>query len=530
MSHPIRHLLETLWVLSFLLILECSGEARGEQDKNQLTLLITSDLHGWLSTSNLYPRQKSKGLLHLEQAIRKARLEDPDAILLDAGDLLLGSPLALYYNTIAKNPAFTNPFFQLVKDLRYDAIVVGNHDLELNPLFERHYVPASNFTWLAANLNKTSPSPFVPYLILRRKGLKIAILGLTTPGVMMWLDPKKWAHFQVTSLSQSINKWVSLIRKQEKPDLLIGIFHVGWNVLRDDENSKLNQIPAANGLISALNKAPPFDLLISGHDHRLFPSRDGQPLTYFKSTPIIGAGYWGEALVRLRLKIHEGQIIQIHHQIFRASQDASIKQQYQEILSPAYRSFLYEKLPWKITTTDKKQLKECLSKLNAIAHLEGVDMGSLFPPPRVKRIRAFLGKQLNRAFFLEWFRYDNKSMTIYLSKRDLQLLQTPQSHSNRRRIPYNRVLYPFYRSFPLPIDYRRTSWWLNKEIFLRRFQIKISDYHFNGGGGLRGIIFWSSQTPIQISQIGMRERLFQFLKRPHRPLPPICDFLKPMPL
>ena len=148
-----------------------------DQKSKQIRLIVTSDLHGWMSTALMYPNRKKKGLLHLAKGIKKARAENPDLILLDAGDLLQGSPLVSYIHKTQKSPAVEDPFFRLFQSLEYHAVVVGNHDLGINPLFEREYLPNSKFSWLAANVYRNKNLVFKPFLTLDCNGLKIAILG-----------------------------------------------------------------------------------------------------------------------------------------------------------------------------------------------------------------------------------------------------------------------------------------------------------------------------------------------------------------
>ncbi len=272
-----------------------------------INLLITSDIHGWLSTSKVFPNRRRKGLLHLSEHIKIHRKKDPDLILLDAGDLLQGSPLSQYHQSIRHTPSIDDPFFRLMKSLNFDAVTIGNHDLAIGLSFEKDYVLNSNFTWLGANIYKDAKSVFKPYKVIHRRDLKIIVLGLTTPGSLMWLNIEQLNGFKIRSVTKSAVKWLKIIKKVENPDFIIGLFHVGLNPVRDDENSKLNEISEANSALNAISEASGFDFVITGHDHRLFPSKSGQSIKYVGKTPVVEAGHWGEVLLNVKLRFKKSK-------------------------------------------------------------------------------------------------------------------------------------------------------------------------------------------------------------------------------
>ena len=65
---------------------------------------------------------------------------------------------------------------------------------------------------------------------------------------------------------ETARKWVPLIQKKEQPDLLIGLFHAGWNYnyAGENENTPFNE----NATMLVAKQVDGFDLIISGHDHQ----------------------------------------------------------------------------------------------------------------------------------------------------------------------------------------------------------------------------------------------------------------------
>ena len=103
----------------------------------------------------------------------------------------------------------------------YDAAAFGNHDIEAgHPVFNR-WVADCKFPVLGANIiSKATGEPYAkPYCIIEREGVKIAILGMVTPAIPMWLPEKLWQGLQFEDMVKSARKWVPLILEKEKPDV-----------------------------------------------------------------------------------------------------------------------------------------------------------------------------------------------------------------------------------------------------------------------------------------------------------------------
>lgn len=499
----------------------------GEEDTRNLRVLVTSDLHGWMSTALVYPEQKRKGLLHIRDHVIKARSQDPEVILLDAGDLLQGSPLVSFFHQTKQDPARVDPFFRLFLSLRYDAVAVGNHDLGINPLLIRSYLPRSNFSWLAANVKSRCGQVFKPYIMIERYELKIAVIGFTTPGSQMWMGDRQLSGLLFQSIASSATDWLKILEDREQPDLVIGLFHSGISQLRDDENSKLNRVQAANDVAETLRRNKGFDLVIVGHDHYLSPYRTGMTIRYLTGTPIVQGGRWGEALLDLALTVRRAdqqwKIERIAPTVVRSSQNLSLEAEYRRQLPEDYLRYIYEPLPYVFRRADKKTILNCLNQLNAMAQLEPGIAGTLLPRASITRLTDFIDKRICRQDLYKWFRHDNRTITVNLSLRDIHLLRHPEAEFGRRWIPGNRRLFPY---FVRPVVAQKNrSWWLDRNRFKRTHPVKISDYHFHGGGGIIAQIFLDKQSKPQHSAQTTRERFFAFLQT-MPVLPYECRFLE----
>ncbi len=276
-------MIKSIFIISVIassVLLACSEDSQKSLSKSNLHLKIveTTDMHGAIfpydfinDTNVTYKGKPIPSMAQLSTYVKEERvkIENNNSkafVLVDNGDLLQGQPIVNVFNN--KDLTQTHHIYADVMNyLGYEVGVPGNHDVEPGHKVYDNLVNQFQFPWIAANLVKegTNEPYFKGYSIVKRNGVKIAFLGLTTPGVPMWLPHEVWSGLQYLDMVDTAKIWVEKIKKEEKPDLLIGMFHSGWdyNYAGFDKNSTLN--PNAVELI--LEKVPGFDLIFYGHDH-----------------------------------------------------------------------------------------------------------------------------------------------------------------------------------------------------------------------------------------------------------------------
>lgn len=237
-------------------------------DEAVLTIYNTTDVHGSIFDYDLKQnRNTHHSLAHVSQYLKTALQNgEENYILLDAGDILQGQPSNYYYNFI--DTTVTNIAAQVMNYLKYDAAAVGNHDIEAgHPVYDKVKREFA-FPWLAANIIdvETGQPYFQPYTLLHRNGLKIAVLGMTTPGIPKWLPHHLWSGLEFEDMIETAKIWIPKIRKEEKPDLLIGLFHSGfnYNYAGEDENTSHNE----NASMLVARQVDGLDIAVIGHDHQ----------------------------------------------------------------------------------------------------------------------------------------------------------------------------------------------------------------------------------------------------------------------
>lgn len=256
-----------LSVSSFSLFTLLALACQPKPEEVTLTVYCTSDVHGTVFGQDLKRQRPNRSsLANASYYLREARRQDKDLILLDNGDFLQGQPHNYYYNFI--DTARPNLTAGIMNYLQYDAASVGNHDIEAgHPVYDK-IVHEFNFPWLSANSidEASGKCYFRPYTVLQRKGLKIAVLGMTTPGIYKWLPKKLWEGIDFRDMIETARYWVKEIQTTERPDLLIGLFHSGYDFNYAGENAETPRNENAGVLVA--RQVDGFDLVLLGHDHR----------------------------------------------------------------------------------------------------------------------------------------------------------------------------------------------------------------------------------------------------------------------
>lgn len=232
-----------------------------------LKFIETSDVHGaffpydFINAKDV-PTSLSQVFTYVQQERSNKKQK---VILMDNGDILQGQPTVYYYNFDKTEDEHICA--QIMNYMKYDVGVVGNHDVEPGHEVYDKLTDEFDFPWLAANAvrNDSDEPYFEPYTIIKKKGVKIAILGLITPGVPNWLPEKVWEGMSFEDMVESAEKWVEIIQEDEEPDLLIGLFHSGVDYTYGKKTADTPKNENAARIVA--QNVSGFDAVFVGHDH-----------------------------------------------------------------------------------------------------------------------------------------------------------------------------------------------------------------------------------------------------------------------
>jgi 2',3'-cyclic-nucleotide 2'-phosphodiesterase / 3'-nucleotidase len=261
-----RKISSLLTILSFFFLFPAFSQQKADV---VIKFIETSDVHGSIFPYDfINKRPESASLANAYTYIKQERSKkDQEVVLLDDGDILQGQPTVYYYNFYKTDTPHICA--SVMNFMKYDAGAVGNHDIEAGHLVYDRLVKEFAFPWLAANVTIpcTTDTYFKPYTIIIRKGIKIAVLGMCTPGVPTWLPHALWDGMQFDDMIKTAQKWIPVIKEKEKPDLIVGLFHSGTDYTYDDYTIDSDKNPNASKLVA--EKVEGFDVIFTGHDHKL---------------------------------------------------------------------------------------------------------------------------------------------------------------------------------------------------------------------------------------------------------------------
>lgn len=240
-----------------------AGCASGDRT---LHIVTTGDVHGnWFDEPYVEGQSTKTSLMSVHawvDSLRRA-VGEKNVLLLDAGDCLQGDNAPYYFNYV--NTEGEHPFVSLLAYMKYDAVAVGNHDIETgHAVYDKiaAQLAARGIPFLGANAVRTDNGEpyFPPYKVFRRGGMKVAVLGLTNPNMKAWLAEPVWSGIRFDSLIPCAQEWVDRIRAKERPDVLVVLTHSG---VGEGDGSILE----SQGL-DLLESLKGVDLIVSSHDHR----------------------------------------------------------------------------------------------------------------------------------------------------------------------------------------------------------------------------------------------------------------------
>jgi 2',3'-cyclic-nucleotide 2'-phosphodiesterase/3'-nucleotidase len=251
----------TVKCLLILLLASCSVTS-----KQGIRIVETTDVHGVILPYDFIAKEKLKASMASTYTyIKQARKDKNLTILLDNGDNLQGQPEVYFYNFIdTLSPHFLS---EVMNFMAYDAGTVGNHDVEAGHSVYDRLVREYKFPLLAANAVdvKTGKPYFEPFQIIEKEGIKIAVLGLVTPAIPNWLPPKLYSGIEFKDMVETAKIWMPAMLK-EKPDLVVGLFHSGWD--RSEIATSNQNKSDENGSAAVAYNVPGFNIIFNGHDHK----------------------------------------------------------------------------------------------------------------------------------------------------------------------------------------------------------------------------------------------------------------------
>ncbi|MEV2230713.1 5'-nucleotidase C-terminal domain-containing protein [Streptomyces phaeochromogenes] len=251
-----------------------------------LTVMGTTDLHGHVFNWDYFKDAEYKdaagnaqGLARISTLVNAVRKEKGrrNTLLLDAGDTIQGTPLTYYYakvDPITAKGGPVHPMAQAMNAIGYDAVALGNHEFNYGIETLRKFESQCRFPLLGANAldAKTLKPAFPPYFMktFHVKGappVKVAVLGLTNPGIAIWDKAYVQGKLTFPGLEEQAAKWVPKLRSMGA-DVVVVSAHSGSS----GTSSYGDQLPyVENSAALVAQQVPGIDAILVGHAHVEIP-------------------------------------------------------------------------------------------------------------------------------------------------------------------------------------------------------------------------------------------------------------------
>ena len=206
-----RDFIEKTAASTALLSLGLSLSSFKSESVEHLTILHTNDVHSYIDPFPAdHPRNPNMGGVSKRASIiEKIRLENPNVLLLDAGDIFQGTPYFNYYGGELE--------FKLMSMMKYDASTIGNHDFDNGLEGIVAQMPHASFEFISSNYdfkNTVMDGYVKPYKIFNKGNIKIGVFGL---GIELngLVDKKNYKETAYNNPVETAHEMVRIL-KQEK--------------------------------------------------------------------------------------------------------------------------------------------------------------------------------------------------------------------------------------------------------------------------------------------------------------------------
>lgn len=259
-------------VIGLLAVLFLAAAAFAQS--GELRILYVNDFHGFAEPYQpVGSPERLGGAAYLAAEIDRLRKEKP-SLLLAAGDMIQGHSWANLFRGESS--------MALMNLMRFDAMVVGNHEFDFGQAVLKQRLAAARFPVLGANVEGFKG--LKPYVIKKIKGVKIAVIGVVTPDTSQATHPRNVAGLKFLPPAAAVGKYLPQLRKQA--DLVIVLSHSGYQADRE---------------LAA--RVPGIGVIVGGHSH----TKLLEPAVV-NNTIIVQAWEHAKALGVLDLTLQDGKI------------------------------------------------------------------------------------------------------------------------------------------------------------------------------------------------------------------------------
>ncbi len=534
MSRLLKRSLALLVVFTLLLSILSFITPSAFAQTNKITIMATSDEHG-----NIYPidyytlKPADRGLAKIYTLVKQVRSENPNSLLISNGDAIQGTPLVYYYTKI--DTTKTHPMMAVMNYMGYDAMVVGNHEIQdYGWDWLQNVAEDAEFPILSANLveKDTGKSAMTPYVIKEVGGVKVGIIGLTTSESNTVTPPYNLAGHWFEDAVETAGKYIKELRPQV--DILIVSAHMGFEWGNDTKTFKyLTPVREGNVADAIVMKYPEIDVLITGHDH-------------YNIAPFVRNGVlcvqptnWGQGLAKMDITLEkdgskwkvvkkEGVTLAVDSKVEASSEILDIAKPYHDTTVSYVDSVIGEALGDIDGTTCRVEDNAMLDLIHGVQlEMTGADISIAAMLPTVAPVWKKGPIRVRDVYSL--YIYDNtlwmeevtgkdvkealENSYRYYNVYDFGATDTPLVNPNIRAYNFDTVQgLEYVIDISKPIGQRVVSLTYKGSPVTptQKFKLAVNNYRGNGGGGYT---MFSSKKATWMSVDEIRNYMIDYIKK-----------------
>jgi 2',3'-cyclic-nucleotide 2'-phosphodiesterase (5'-nucleotidase family) len=418
----------------------------------QITILNTTDMHGHVTG-------KDHGILRLASIIRAEQKKTPDdkLLLIDCGDTIEGT-----FESLQNKGKM---IVDAMNYLKFDIWVPGNHDydFELDTLQKRF--KQFNGAILAANLKAPKLSgSYCKWKILKRSGLKIAVIGLTLPNMRRYRLGTKDAML-TTSPDKALHEIMPDIRKTQ-PDIIILAQHMGkyW------QGGNIYKLAAA---------FPEIDMILGGHFHQNIAGEKIGPNNWF-----VEAGAHGNCLGKITVDFNKdlNKIQKISSELLKVTKKTPINTGLKDLLHNdlhRIKTAATRKVGKVHFENSPQQNISFFSILPAHAMQQTTNADAVIYCTDQKNYKHLPALNISEHMLFKWFRYQNTICTIDLSHNEF--IKVIQELINRKK---SNGEIPFIMGAKIILDNKKIrSVKFARKVNPSKIKVAFTSYTLSGSSG-----------------------------------------------
>lgn len=261
-----------------------------------ITILHTNDTHSQIdpvpANDKLYPGKG--GVARRATLVKRVRRENPNTLLIDAGDVFQGTPYFNFYKGEVE--------YKAMSEIGYDVGTLGNHEFDNGVDALAAATKFARFPLVSANYDVRGTAlenKIKQYVVREVGGVRVGLfgLGISPVGLITPANFKGITYRDPIIVSREV---VKILKETERCSLIVAMSHIGYNPEGRAGTVGDSQVAA---------QVNDIDFIASGHNHTFMDKPVSVRQPSGKETLIFQVGKSGIYVGRVDFTVRSGRVV-----------------------------------------------------------------------------------------------------------------------------------------------------------------------------------------------------------------------------